>query len=357
MLLFTLLLSFVLLSCSATPVAPSTKSSLSTRAVLKRAPLVNFDTHRTGLTYVVTGSRQDCWEQCVGDDGVDADYCEEICRDHRHRHDDDGGGWVMTISTQDHPKRTRLGRYIDESCWEECIGGEGGDADYCEEICQDQPGEADGGANTLIKVEIASAQSTFRSERDPGSGEDACWEDCTNKEGANSDYCEEVCRNHEHGDKSGPNGDDEDVEAKKSPLQPVSQRDGDKDEDACWEDCTNKEGADADYCEEICRNHDHGDSDDSSDGDSGRDSRAITSPEFQSGLRGAQDADDNDGEDACWEDCTGQEGADADYCEEICRNHDHGDGEEEDDDVDEPELRLVGQVLSSASPQRWLLGI
>jgi len=63
----------------------------------------------------------------------------------------------------------------------------------------------------------------------------------------------EICRNHDH---DGRIDDGNDVGMltkipwKSDPYQNVNQvNDSGEDENACWEECTGKEGADADYCE------------------------------------------------------------------------------------------------------------
>jgi len=66
----------------------------------------------------------------------------------------------------------------------------------------------------------------------------------------------EICRNHDHNKR--PNDrSDVDIDGtltkipwKSNPYQNAKKVDDSRgDEDACWEDCTGKEGADADYCE------------------------------------------------------------------------------------------------------------
>jgi len=66
-------------------------------------------------------------------------------------------------------------------------------------------------------------------------------------------YSLEICRNHDHNER--PN-DENDVGMltkipwKSDPYQNVNQvNDSGEDENSCWEECTGKEGADADYCE------------------------------------------------------------------------------------------------------------
>ena len=60
----------------------------------------------------------------------------------------------------------------------------------------------------------------------------------------------EICRNHDH-DKRPDDGNDDDIVGvtTKNFWKPDRIDDPSEDEDACWEDCTSKEGADADYCE------------------------------------------------------------------------------------------------------------
>lgn len=51
----------------------------------------------------------------------------------------------------------------------------------------------------------------------------------------------EICRNHDHEVDNG--------EASVGILSQTVQLQVIDDEDACWEDCTSEEGADAEYCE------------------------------------------------------------------------------------------------------------
>jgi len=64
-----------------------------------------------------------------------------------------------------------------------------------------------------------------------------------------SSHNSEICRNDDYGGEGeGSNGGDN-KETRAGILMQTVQSQGRDDEDACWEECTSKEGADAEYCE------------------------------------------------------------------------------------------------------------
>ncbi|KAJ3563713.1 hypothetical protein NP233_g8764 [Leucocoprinus birnbaumii] len=256
-----LALSLVLQTCSATPVVvPSTSTEIGAKPTLQDPGCAIVDCQLPAHGYYATkGNGWDCWQECVGDDGADADYCEEICWNYRNNCVGDD---LSTLTGQSGLKYTHSSRFFDRNkCLEDCMEDEGADADYCEEICSDTHLQKYPLPKAQLDIQN-TAELVFQEGRDRTDEEQACWEDCTGNEGVDSDYCEEICKDHDH--KDDPDNENGPKLAKKKSQSVIQDGDGD-DEKACLDDCMGNEGADSDYCEEICRNHNHHDHEDNGD--------------------------------------------------------------------------------------------